>query len=101
MIWVSCVRPAFRANGKNAHWRGSLSVSRAEFRPGDLAVVPPPGTRNTIRIEPRTTLKSTEKEMKTDGKLPVSKGHKRVSPLRVGPAPVLSSLATGNSILFP
>ena len=31
-----------RANGKNTHWRGSLSVSRAEFRPGDLAVVPPP-----------------------------------------------------------
>ncbi len=39
--------------------------------------------------------------MKTDGKLPVSQGYKRVSPLRVGPAPVLSSLATGNSILFP
>ena len=55
-------------------------------------------TQNTIRIEPRTTLKSTEKEMKIDGKLPVSQGHKRVSPLRVGPAPVLSALATGNSI---
>ena len=51
--------------------------------------------------EPRTTLKSTEKEMKTDGKLPVRQGHERVSPLRVGPAPVFSSLATGNSILFP
>ena len=38
--------------------------------------------------------------MKTEGKLPVSQGHKRVSPLRVGPAPVLSALATGNSILF-
>ena len=36
--------------------------------------------------------------MKTDGKLPVSQGHKRVSPLRVGPAPVL---LTGNSVLFP
>jgi len=78
-----------------------FSPGVAEFRPGDLAVVPPPSTRNTIRIEPRTTLKSTDKEMKTDGKLPVSQGHKRVSPLRVGPAPVLSSLATGNSIVFP
>jgi len=39
--------------------------------------------------------------MKTYGELPVSQGHKRVFPLRVGPAPVLSSLATGNSILFP
>ncbi len=39
--------------------------------------------------------------MKTEGKLPVSQGHKRVFPLRVGPAPVLSALATGNSILFP
>ena len=36
--------------------------------------------------------------MKTDGKLPVSQGHKRVSPLRVGPA---GPLFTGNSILFP
>jgi hypothetical protein len=39
--------------------------------------------------------------MKTYGELPVSQGHKRVFPLRVGPTPVLSSLATGNSILFP
>jgi hypothetical protein len=39
--------------------------------------------------------------MKTDGELPVSQGHKRVFPLRVGPAPVLTALATGNSILFP
>ena len=39
--------------------------------------------------------------MKTDGKLPVSQGHKRASPLRWGPVPVLSPLATGNSILFP
>ena len=39
--------------------------------------------------------------MKTDGELPVSQGHKRVFPLRVGPAPVLSALATGNSIFFP
>jgi len=39
--------------------------------------------------------------MKIDGELPVSQRHKRVSPLRVGPAQVLSALATGNSILFP
>ena len=36
--------------------------------------------------------------MKTEGKLPVSQGHKRVSPLRVAGA---SPLLTGNSILFP
>ena len=37
--------------------------------------------------------------MKTEGKLPVSQGHKRVSPLRVGSAPVLShwQLATRSS----
>jgi len=85
----------FQSRRSSRHDRGHFQAAVTDATPRQR------GTRNTIRIEPRTTLKSTEKEMKTDGKLPVSQGHKRVSPLRVGPAPVLSSLATGNSILFP
>ena len=93
-----------------APWELSRAGSNPGDRPDTIGAISRPqlpmrtprqrGTRNTIRIEPRTTLKSTEKEMKTDGKLPGKSGTQAGLPaVAVGPWPVL--LCTGNWQLDP